>query len=139
MLLPPPPQAGTNTINASNARRNRWERRPGTPMSAIEKTVQTPRASHCAEDERGRKCSISEAPVVVAAVVVTVTVAGVVAGDPVAATEEGLNWQAAPVGSPEQESVMVPLNPVDEDTLNDACPELPGEEITTVDGEGVVG
>ena len=43
------------------------------------------------------------------------------------------------MGSPEQEGVIVPLNPVEEETLNDVCPELPGEEITTVDGEGVVG
>jgi|HubBroStandDraft_4_1064222.scaffolds.fasta_scaffold593657_2 hypothetical protein len=71
--------------------------------------------------------------------VVTVIVAGVVVGEPAAVTDDGLNWQAAPLGSPEQERVMVPLNPVEEETLNEAWPEPPGAEIITVDGEGFVG
>ena len=61
------------------------------------------------------------------------------ASEPEAETEDGLNWQAVPEGSPdEQERVIAPLNPVEEETLNEVCPLFPGEEITTVEGEGFV-
>jgi hypothetical protein len=40
---------------------------------------------------------------------------------------------AAPTGSPEQESVMVPLNPVDDSTETELEPEDPGVEIATDD------
>lgn len=65
--------------------------------------------------------------------VVTVIVEAVFVAVPVALIEEGLNWQAAPAGSPEQARVMVPLNPVDEETTTEVEPEEPGAEIVTVD------
>ena len=92
-------------------------------------------ASHFGPCKRGEPCNIATP----GAAVVTMIVAGVVAGTPVVVTDDGLNWQAAAAGSPEQDSVMVPLNPVEEETLNDVCPETPGAEITIVDGEGFVG
>lgn len=44
-------------------------------------------------------------------VVVTVTVNGTAVA-PVTVTGLGLNTQAAPVGSPEQDNVTVPVNPL---------------------------
>ena len=61
--------------------------------------------------------------------VVTVIVPGTLMGVPVAMTEEGLNVQAAPVGSPEQEKVMVPLKPVEAAVENVVEPEPPGADI----------
>ena len=65
--------------------------------------------------------------------VVTVIAEEVVVGVPVALIEAGLNWQAAPAGSPEQARVMVPLKPVDQESARDVEPEEPGAEIVTVD------
>jgi hypothetical protein len=40
---------------------------------------------------------------------------------------------AAPAGSPKQERVMVPLNPVDDETDTELEPEDPGAEMATED------
>jgi hypothetical protein len=80
---------------------------------------------------RGRRGERSKA--VAVAVVVTVMVEEVVARVPVALIDDGLIWQAAPAGRPEQERAMVPLNPVEEDTETEVEPDDPGAEIVTVD------
>lgn len=75
------------------------------------------------------RCSIAAVPLEV----VTVTAEEVVVAVPVALIEAGLNWQAAPAGSPEQASVMVPLKPVEEETEIEVEPEEPGAETVTPD------
>jgi len=67
-----------------------------------------------------------------AAVIVTVIVELVVLSVPVALIDEGLNTQVAPAGSPEQARLIVPLNPVDEDTLTAVEPDDPRAVIVTV-------
>jgi hypothetical protein len=50
---------------------------------------------------------------------------------PVAFIEEGLNTHVAPAGSPEQARVIVPVNPVEDDTFTDVDPDAPGALIAT--------
>ena len=54
-------------------------------------------------------------------------------GVPFATIVAGVNIQAASEGKPEQVRVIVPVNPVELDTLIDDVPEPPGAEIVTVD------
>ena len=54
-------------------------------------------------------------------------------GVPLATIVAGVNIQAASEGKPEQVRVIVPVNPVELDTLIDDVPEPPGAEIVTVD------
>jgi hypothetical protein len=68
-----------------------------------------------------------------AAVVVTVIAEEVVVSVPVAAIEDWLNRQAAPLGNPEQARVMVPVNPVEEETETEVEPDPPGAEMGTWD------
>jgi hypothetical protein len=55
----------------------------------------------------------------------------VVAGVPAAVIVEGENEHVASEGRPEQDKLMVPLNPVDVATVTDETPVPPGAEITT--------
>ena len=133
MLLPPPPpppQAGANMIRAAEATSSNEERLRGTPAITTEKSRKALKASQ--SDFGFAGCSIAAA-----AVVVMLTLTGVVAGVPVAEIEAGLNTHFAPVGSPEeQEREIVPLKLVEEEMLKDVCPVIPGAEMVTIDGEG---
>ena len=71
--------------------------------------------------------------VVPAATVVTVIPEEVVVSVPVAAIEDWLNRQVAPVGNPEHARVMVPVNPVEEETETEVEPDEPGAETSTCD------
>jgi len=101
-------------------------RRFGPPSRSPEKTKPTPGSQWARKSCRG-ECSNSAA----AAVVVTVIVDGVVVSVPVAFIEEGLNTHVAPAGSPEQARVIVPVNPVEDDTFTDVDPDAPGALIAT--------
>jgi hypothetical protein len=70
---------------------------------------------------------------VVATAVVTAIDALVVVAVPLAAIVAGANRQAASEGRPEQARLIVPLNPVEFETLIDVVPVPPAAEITTVD------
>ena|ERR1700722_1512122 len=96
--------------------------------TTIEKIAKPLRASQRGRGERVGGCSMAT----VVPVVVTVIVEVVVAGVPVAVMDAGANWHAAPVGSPEQASVIEPLNPVDDATASEIEPDEPGAEIWTV-------
>jgi hypothetical protein len=66
-------------------------------------------------------------------VVVTVITAADVFAVPFAAIVVGVNVQVVSEGRPEHARLIVPLNPVELDTLTDVVPEPPGSEITTAD------
>ena len=125
---PPPPQPGAKMTSAARSGNNRRERRRVRPSSTKEKNVKLARAIQRAEGRRSEECDAA-----VAAVVVIVTMPGVVAGVPAAAIVAGLNRHAVPAGSFEQEKEMVPLNPVEEERENGAVPEEPGAEIIIAD------
>lgn len=84
---------------------------------------------------RKRRCDgcTGGSSMAVAAVVVMVILEGIVEMVPLARIDGGENVQAAPVGSPEHESEIVPVKPVDH--VNEAwlCPDEPGAETTMVD------
>jgi DNA/RNA endonuclease YhcR with UshA esterase domain len=63
--------------------------------------------------------------------VLTVIVEVVVFNVPGAVIEAGLNVQAAPAGSAEQAREMVPLNPVEDETITELAPVEPGAEMVT--------
>jgi hypothetical protein len=90
-------------------------------------------ASPLTASQRGKGKRVGGSSVAaVVPVVVTVIVEIVVAAVPAAVMDAGVNWQAAPTGSPKQASVMVPVNPVDEATASEIEPDEPGAEICTV-------
>lgn len=128
MLLPPPPQAGTNAITARSRSNPVDRRRAGDPNRTTEKNAKKTIASQREYEARPGEASFA---VVAAAVVVTVIVDAVVAGVPAAATVEGLNVQAAPTGRPEHTSEMVPLNPVELATASEVVPADPGAVTVT--------
>jgi hypothetical protein len=66
-------------------------------------------------------------------VVVTVIAAVVVLGVPLAVIVAGTNRQAASEGRPVQARLIVPLNPVELETLIEVAPDPPGAVIRTVD------
>jgi hypothetical protein len=101
----------------------------GEPNITTEKNAKIPIASQRENGERAGETSL--AVVVAAAVVVIVIVEAVVVGAPVAATVEGLNVHVAPTGRPEHESVMVPLNPVEDKTASEVVPADPGAVTVT--------
>jgi hypothetical protein len=72
-----------------------------------------------------------------AAVVVTVIVELVVVSVPVLLTVGTLKLQLASEGSPEQASVIVPVNPPEETTDTEVEPEDPGAEIETKAPRGI--
>jgi hypothetical protein len=126
--LPPPPQAGIKIISMTSPSKNcarRWRR---LPISITPKNIKPPTATQCLKDGRKDGCSVA-----VAAVVVTVIVEVLVAIVPDAAIVAGENWQAAPVGRPEQARMIVPVKPVEFETDIELCPEPPGAETITVD------
>ena len=70
---------------------------------------------------------------------VTVIDTLVVFAVPFAVIEVGANIQAASEGSPEQAKLMLPLNPLELETLREVLPGPPGAAINTVDcAEGIV-
>jgi len=69
----------------------------------------------------------------VGAVVVTVIEALVVFAVPLAVIVAGANAQAASEGRPEQARLIVPLKPVELETLINVEPTPPGAEINIVD------
>ena len=97
------------------------------PTTTNEKSRKVPRASQ----PKCGACGGCRWAAAAAAVVVTVIVDVLDWGVPAAVTEAGANVQAAPVGSPEQASAIVPLKPVDEETLTEVEPEAPGAEMFT--------
>ena len=99
------------------------------PTATNEKSRKVPRASQ----PKCGACGGCRWAAAAAAVVVTVIVDVLDWGVPAAVTEAGANVQAAPVGSPEQASLMVPLNPVDDETETELCPDAPGADISTLD------
>lgn len=86
-----------------------------------------------ASERMRQPCTGGSEEAVAAAVVVTVMVEVFVAYLLVAWKDAGLNAHAAPAGRPEHARLIVPLNPVDQETETDALPELPGADTTTVD------
>ena len=75
--------------------------------------------------------------VAVAALVVTVIDTLVVLAVPFAMIDVGANMQAASDGSPEQAKLMLPLNPLELETLTELDPAPPGAEINTVCPDGI--
>jgi len=129
LLPPPPPQPGANTIKANIARRIRdlcWRGEP--PTSTTEKSMKPARVGQLAGSAL---CGGSSMAVVPAAVVVTVIAEEVVVGVPVAVIGDWLNRQVAPLGNPEHARVMVPVNPVEEETETEVEPDEPGAETRT--------
>jgi hypothetical protein len=127
-LLPPPPQPGITRISIKSESKSKDVRLlPGTPISTIEKNIKLLNASQAVANGRIEGRSIALVPLLV----VTVTVEAVVDAIPVVLIEGELNKQAAPAGSPEQARVIVPLNPVEEETATDVEPDNPGAEIIT--------
>lgn len=126
MLLPPPPHAGANEITARRRSNPAERRRAGEPSITTEKNAKIPTASQRENGARAGECRIA-----VVAVVVIVIVDAVVAGVPAAVTVEGENVQAAPTGRPEHETVMVPLNPVEDKTATEVVPADPGAVTVT--------
>jgi len=110
-------------------------RRPGMPTATNEKSRKVPRASQ----PKCGACGGCRWAAAAAAVVVTVIVDVLDWGVPAAVTEAGANVQAAPVGSPEQASLMVPLNPVDDETETELCPDAPGAETCTKEKDWLEG
>jgi hypothetical protein len=86
-----------------------------------------------AADRLVRRCKLA-----VGAFVVTVIEALVVAAVPFAVIVAGENRQVASEGRPEHARLMVPLKPVELETLIDVEPTPPGAEIKIVDSvEGI--
>ena len=133
VLLLPPPQPGTNIIRINSAKKPERTRSRPLPARKIEPSTKVPAANKLAKRVCLGACSMA-----VGAVVVTFTTAEVVWGDPLAIIVEGVKVQAASEGRPEQARVIVPLKPVEYETVKDACPEPPGAEIINVDGAGFV-
>ena len=130
MLELPPPQAGDRRSNVTSARRIGINlRRQRALISTSEKNIRPYKAS-----PRGKlRCCGRLNSAAVVPVVLTLTPTVVVARTPAPVMDDGVNWQAAPTGRPEQASVIVPLNPVDDDTIAVVAPDAPGAEIATED------
>jgi len=118
-------------IRANIANRNRdLYRLPDAPIRTTEKNMKLARASQLARCGRLGSWSAAAAP---AAVVVTLMAEEVVESVPGAVIVVWLNRQRAPVGSPEQERAMVPVNPEEEETLTEVEADCPGAETVTWD------
>lgn len=103
-------------------------RRPEVPINPTERNMKLARASRFVRCKRRGKFGMAA---VLAAVVVTAIVGDAVVGAPVAVIDDWLNRQVAPEGNPEQERVMVPVNPVEVLTDTDVEPDCPGAAIVT--------
>jgi hypothetical protein len=126
----PPPQAGDRRSNVISTRRiGKNLRRSRALIITIEKNVRAYRTNPRVNGLcNGGSSSAAEVPVVL-----TLMPTVVAARTPAALTDEGVNTHAAPTGRPEQASVIVPLNPVDDDTIAVVAPDAPGAEINTED------
>jgi hypothetical protein len=99
------------------------------PTRTLENSSPMP-TIHCPASQFVLCC---ESAVAVGALVVTVIDTLVVFAVPFAVIDVGANMQAASEGSPEQAKLMLPLNPLELETLRELVPGLPGAAINTVD------
>ena len=104
------------------------------PTSKLENSSPRP-TIHCPASQFLVCC---ERAVAVDALVVTVIDTLVVVAVPFAVIDVGANMQAASDGSPEQARLMLPLNPLELETLTEVDPVPPGAEINTVCPNGIV-
>ena len=135
LLLPPPPQEGTTNVTAKmSSKSNPRTRCRFPPTRTVEKRSSPTPNVHSA----GKYDRCCEPNIVVAAFVVIVIEAAVVLAVPFAVIVAGVIVHAASEGRPEQARLIVPVNPVELETVTDVVPEPPGAEINTVDGtEGI--
>jgi hypothetical protein len=132
-LLPPPHEGIKSRSTRTIATKIPREQGREAPITTTEKSKPKPVIQWAAKTRvpyHGTEglCRLLAA----GAVVVMVTPTLVVANLPVEAIEAGAKTQAAPAGSEEQDSAMVPLNPVELVTEMALIPEAPGAEMVTV-------